>query len=58
MTGGGQCVMTTGTALMLLWSASSWDIHTLEVSVTFNFCREYKPVYISSSSACAYVGRW
>ena len=33
MTSGGQCVMTTGTALMLLWSASSWDMHTLEVSL-------------------------
>ena len=44
MTSGEQCVMTTGTALMLLWSASNWDIHTLEVSVIFNFCREYKPV--------------
>ena len=33
MTSGGQCVMTTGTALMLLWSASNWDMDTLEVSV-------------------------
>ena len=33
MTSGGQCVMTPGTALMLLWSASSWDMHTLGVSV-------------------------
>ena len=33
MTSGGQCVMTPGTALMLLWSASSWDMHTLEVSL-------------------------
>ena len=32
MTSGGQCVMTPGTALMLLWSASSWDMHILEVS--------------------------
>ena len=32
MTSGGQCVMTSGTALMLLWSASSWDMHILEVS--------------------------
>ena len=31
MTSGGQCVMTTGTALMLLWSASSWDMHMQEV---------------------------
>ena len=33
MTSGGQCVMTTGTALMLLWSANSWDMHTQEVSI-------------------------
>ena len=33
MTSGGQCVMTTGTALMLLWFASSWDMLTLEVRV-------------------------
>ena len=32
MTSGGLCVMTTGTALMLLLSADSWDMHTLEVS--------------------------
>ena len=35
MTSGGQCVMTCGTVLMLLWSAGSCDIHTLEVSVYF-----------------------
>ena len=29
---GGQCVMIAGTTLMPLWSASSWDMHTLEVS--------------------------
>ena len=32
MTSGEQCVMITGTALTLLWSASSWDMHTLGVS--------------------------
>ena len=32
MTSGGQSVMTTGTAMMLLWSASSWVMLTLEVS--------------------------
>ena len=32
MTSGGQCVMTAGAVLMLQWSASSWDMHTLEVS--------------------------
>ena len=29
---GGRYVMTYGTALMLLWFASNWDMHTLEVS--------------------------
>ena len=33
MTIGGQCVMTSGTTLMLLLSANNWDMHTLEVSV-------------------------
>ena len=33
MTSGGQCVMTAGIALMLLWSASNWVMHTLEVSI-------------------------
>ena len=32
MTSGEQYAMTAGAALMLLWSASSWDMHTLEVS--------------------------
>ena len=32
MTSGGQCVMTTGTTLMLQWSAINWDMDTLEVS--------------------------
>ena len=30
---GEQCAMTPGTALMLLWSANSWDMHTQEVSL-------------------------
>jgi len=34
MTSGGQCVMMAGTVMMLLWSASSWDMHTLEVSAS------------------------
>ena len=33
MTSGGQCVMTTGTTLMLQWSAGNWDMHTLDVSI-------------------------
>ena len=35
MTSGGQCVITPGTALMLLLSANNWDMHTLEVSICF-----------------------
>ena len=31
MTSGGQCVMTVGAALMRLWSADSWNMHTLDV---------------------------
>ena len=42
MTSGGQCVMTAGAALMLLWSASSWDMHTLAVSnIFFNEMQTY-----------------
>ena len=33
MTSGGQCVVTYGTALMLLWFASNWDMNTLEVGI-------------------------
>ena len=32
MTNGGQCVMTAGTVLMPVWSASSWDMLPQEVS--------------------------
>ena len=38
MTSGGQCVMTTGTTMMLLWSASNWDMHTLEVRTSSDLC--------------------
>ena len=34
MTNGGQFVMTVGAALMQLWFASNWDMHTLEVSAS------------------------
>ena len=34
MTSGGQSVMMAGAALMQLWSVSSWDMHTLEVSAS------------------------
>ena len=33
MTSGEQCVMTAGTLLMPLSSASSWVMHTQEVSI-------------------------
>ena len=39
MTSGEQCVMTAGAALMLLWSASSWDMHTLEVGASDRIVR-------------------
>ena len=38
MTSGGQCVMITGTTLMQQWSASSWDMHTLEVRMLSDLC--------------------
>ena len=38
MTSGEQCVMTTGTTLMLLWSASNLDMLTLEVSGSTDDC--------------------
>ena len=31
MTSGEQCVMTPGTALMLLWFVISWDMQTIKV---------------------------
>ena len=40
MTSGGQCVMTTGTTLMQQWSANSWVMHMLEVSILL--CYEAK----------------
>ena len=36
MTSGGLCVMTPGIVLMLLWSASNWDMLTPEVSLCNN----------------------
>ena len=39
MTSGGQYVMTAGTPLMLLWSASSWDMQLLEVSLIYDLVR-------------------
>ena len=35
MTSGGQCVMTSGVVLMLLWCVGNWDILTLGVSRQF-----------------------
>ena len=37
MTSGGQCVMTAGTVLMQLQSASNWDMQSLEVSADIVF---------------------
>ena len=52
MTSGGQCVMTPGTALMLLWSASNWDMHTLEVSMPPK-CTYLCSFYFYVSMSCA-----
>ena len=49
MTSGGQCVMTPGTALMLLLSASNWDMHTVEVS--YSACLRLVAV-ISKQGTC------
>ena len=35
MTSGGQCVMTPGTTMMLLWSANNWDMNMLVLSSLF-----------------------
>ena len=40
MTSGEQCVIMAGTGLMLLWSANSWDMHTLEVSANASIVRQ------------------
>ena len=37
MISGEQCVMMAGTVLMLVWSASSWVMQPLEVSVNIPF---------------------
>ena len=47
MTSGGQCVMTTGTTLMLLWSANSWDMHMLEVSILLCYEANLVTVYFN-----------
>ena len=52
MTSGGQCVMTYGTALMLLWSASSWDMHML---VHQAHCSNLNVAVLSTSIYCAYT---
>ena len=57
MTSGGQCVMTPGTALMLLWSASSLDMPTQEVCELFAACISYMyfhDVYIPILAGTAY----
>ena len=39
MTNGGQCVMMGGIVLMPLWSANSWVMQPLEVSVNVAECQ-------------------
>ena len=53
MTSGGQCVMTPGTALMLLWSASSWDSHTLEVRLSVWWKCDYVHEFLFTMSIWA-----
>ena len=53
MTSGGQCVMTTGTVLMLLWSANSWVIHML---VYQTHCSKLSGAILSTSIYCIYIG--
>ena len=55
MTSGGQCVMTTGTILMLLWSASSWDMHTLEVSESILCYTIFTTVFACSAVAYSHA---
>jgi len=51
-TSGGLYVMISGTPLMLLWSANSWDMHTLEVSSTVITTRNYNnPFHLIHSTA-------
>ena len=57
MASGGQCVMTSGTALMLLWFASSWDMHTLEVSALCNVSGSLS-IYIILSISHSHTYRW
>ena len=58
MTSGGQCVMTLGTALMLLWYASNWDMHTLEVRMMFIVCIDVMVVRVISHFYYAIIYRW
>ena len=56
MTSGGQCVVMVGTVLMLLWSASSWDMHTLEVSIQEPASDEYKLTFYVLTLLLVQVG--
>ena len=49
MTSGVQCVMTAGTMLMQLWSASSWDMQSLKVSADIVFVLYILPKVTRSS---------
>ena len=61
MTSGEQCVMTPGTTLMLPWSASSWDMHILEVRNTTNVTQcVHKFLFVSLKyiAICRWYGVW
>ena len=49
MTSGGQCVMTTGTAIMLLWFASNWDMHTLGVSYEIYLFQNLSTAFVTQT---------
>ena len=42
---GGQCVMTIGIVLMLQWSAGSWDMQPLDVSVPLQYLQYLQYLY-------------
>ena len=55
MISGEQCVMMVGTELMQLWSASSWDMHTLEVSGSANVCEAWLRCFYCGTGGTPYT---
>ena len=50
MTSGGQCVMTTGIAMMLLWSAGNLVIVTAEVSFFSMYLHSFGIMFLKKVS--------